>query len=69
MRYRTNSDNIYQEGTRITAKENPSLILTISNYYQRIYYCTVVAGKNNKTLPYFEHELISPGKSGDANAN
>lgn len=60
MSYRTNSDNIYAEGSFITAKENPSLKLIIMKYYQRIYYCAVVGNEDRKQLAYFERELISP---------
>ena len=62
MSYTTNSDNIYAEGTLITAKENPSLKLKIMNYRQRIYYCAVVGDEDGKQLVYFERELVSPAK-------
>jgi hypothetical protein len=60
MSYRTNTDNNYAVGTSITAKENPSLKLTITKYYQRIYYCTVVGDEQRKQLAYFERELLPP---------
>lgn len=60
MSYRTNADNIYQTGITITAKENPSLPLTIVNYYQRIYYCVPVSDPGAKQRAYFERELIAP---------
>jgi hypothetical protein len=60
MSYRTNTDNIYAEGTLITAKENPSLQLKIFKYYQRIYYCSIVGDEKRKQLAYFERELIAP---------
>lgn len=63
MSYRTNTDNIYPEGTFITANENPSLQLKIMKYYQRIYYCEVVGDEGRKQLVYFERELISPDKA------
>lgn len=58
MSYRTNSDNIYTEGTLIAAKENPSLQLKIMKYHQRIYYCAVVGDEDRKQFAYFERELI-----------
>ena len=60
MSYRTNSDNIYAEGTLITARENPGLQLKIMKYYQRIYYCDIVGHADRKQLAYFERELIPP---------
>lgn len=60
MSYRTNTDNIYQEGTIITAIVNPALQLIIMKYYQRIYYCAVVGDEKQKQLAYFERELIPP---------
>lgn len=60
MSYRTNNDNIYKEGTMITAKVDPELKLIITKYYQRIYYCAVVAEPDRKQFAYFERELIPP---------
>lgn len=54
------NDNIYNEGTVITAKINPDLKLVILRYYQRIYYCAVVGEPDRKPFAYFERELISP---------
>lgn len=51
------SDNLYPEGTRVTAKMNPSLPLIIMKYYQRIYYCAVVGNPDHKHFAYFEREL------------
>ena len=59
MSYRTDPDNIYPEGTIITAKRDPSLQLKIVKYYQRIYYCAVVGDESSKQRVYFERELIS----------
>jgi hypothetical protein len=56
----TNKDNIYPEGTVITAKQNPSLQLTIAKYNQRIYYCSIIGDEGAKQLAYFERELIPP---------
>jgi hypothetical protein len=60
MSYQKSTDNIYPEGAIITAKENPSLKLTITKYYQRIYYCAVVGDESRKQLVYFERELMPP---------
>jgi hypothetical protein len=60
MSYKTNTDNIYAEGTMITALENPSLKLKIVRYYQRIYYCAIAGEEDKKHLAYFERELIRP---------
>jgi hypothetical protein len=60
MSERTNTDNIYKEGTIISAKVDPSLKLKITKYYQRIYYCAVVGDESRKELAYFERELMPP---------
>jgi hypothetical protein len=62
MSYRTNEDNIYKQGSFITARENPAANLIIQKYYQRIYYCTRVDDPSKKLFAYFERELIAPGK-------
>ena len=62
MSYKTNSDNIYAEGTLITAKVDPSLKLKIMKYYQRTYYCEVVGDEDRKHFAYFERELVQPSK-------
>jgi hypothetical protein len=59
MRDRNKRDNVYQEGTIISAKENPSLNLVITKYNQRIYFCDIV-GQTGQRFAYFEHNLISP---------
>jgi hypothetical protein len=61
MSYKTNTDNIYKEGTIITAKVAPGVKLIITKYYQRTYYCNVVGDPDKKQLVYFERELIAPG--------
>jgi hypothetical protein len=53
-------DNIYKEGTIITARVDPGLKLKIIHYYQRIYYCANVDHPERKQLVYFEHELAAP---------
>lgn len=60
MGYQTNTDNVYPEGSFITAKENPSVRLKIVAYKQRIYYCAVVGDEERKQLAYFERELVPP---------
>ena len=67
MRNRINSDNIYAEGSLITAKNNPSLRLKIITYNQRIYYCAAVGDEGGKQLAYYERELILPAKPGEIN--
>jgi hypothetical protein len=60
MRERDPRDNTYEEGTRITAKENPNLQLIITKYSQRIYYCAAVNDTTGKMYAYFERNLIPP---------
>ncbi len=57
------TDNVYEEGTVITAKVDPNLRLIITRYYQRIYYCAVEGEPDRKKLAYFERELIPPQTS------
>jgi hypothetical protein len=60
MRNNTLADNIYNVGSKTTAKANPNTNLVIMNYYQRIYYCAVVDKPDEKHLAYFERELALP---------
>jgi len=53
-------DNIYEEGTVITAKSNPDRKLVISRYIKRIYYCKPIDDPDGKALAYFERELVAP---------
>lgn len=53
-------DNIYKEGTFITAKAAPDRPLVINRYYKRIYYCRPAGDLSHKFLAYFERELASP---------
>ncbi len=62
MSYKTNTDNIYKEGTIISAKVRPDEKLLIMKYYQRTYYCAVVGDAARKQLAFFERELIPPGR-------
>lgn len=59
-------DNIYPLGTRIAARENPTLPLVVHTYYQRIYYCAVVDKPEHKHFAYFERELIPPVEASQA---
>jgi hypothetical protein len=56
----TSTDNIYPEGTFLTAKALPEQKLVVTKYYQRIYYCSIVGQPDHKQLAYYEHELIPP---------
>lgn len=58
MSYRIADDNIYPEGTLVSAKVNPSLQLVIKRYLQRIYYCAVVGNEHEKQQAYFEKEIM-----------
>lgn len=60
MKDKNKADNLYEEGTVITAKENPDLKLLITKYCQRIYYCTVVGDALGQQFAYFESNLIPP---------
>lgn len=64
MSYRTNADNVFKEGTVITANADPGVKLLIRKYYQRIYYCYVIGDDARKQLAYFERELIPPAELG-----
>lgn len=60
MGNRVINDNLYQEGSFITAKVHPDIRLVIMKYNQRIYYCAIVGHPEQKQLVYFELELIDP---------
>jgi hypothetical protein len=62
MSYKTNSDNLYKEGTLIRAKARPELQLVIRRYYHRTYYCGVVGDAAKENLTYFEKDLIPPSR-------
>jgi hypothetical protein len=53
-------DNIYKEGTFISAKADPKRKLIIDRYLKRIYYCKMVDDPTGKLFVYFERELIAP---------
>ena len=53
----TKMDNIYKEGTLITAKSDPRSMLIIKRYKKRIYYCQKMGDPSGKLLAYFEREL------------
>ena len=61
MSYR-NQDNIYPEGTILSAKIAPSIKLKVMSYNQRIYYCCEVGQEDKKPLAYFERELTPPSQ-------
>lgn len=60
MEYTRNNDNLYQEGTIISAKEDPGLKLLIRSYRQHIYFCSIIDEPSAKYLAYFEEELVAP---------
>jgi hypothetical protein len=62
MRDRNQKDNVYEEGSFITAKENPALKLIITKYSQRIYYCRAAEDREGRQFAYFESNLIAPPK-------
>ena len=53
-------DNIFKEGSVITAKSNPDRLLVIGRYMKRIYYCKPIDDPDGKLLVYFERELVAP---------
>jgi hypothetical protein len=53
-------DNIYKEGTFITAKADSKCKLIIDRYIDRIYYCKAMDDPEGKLLAYFERELVAP---------
>jgi hypothetical protein len=59
MSERINNDNIYKIGSLVTSRDNPSRKLVIRQYYQRIYYCSIVESPEVKELAYFERELMN----------
>jgi|GEM_PF-829158 len=66
MRNEINEDNLYKEGTVLSAKVDPALKLVIMKYRQRIYYCAVVGHPDQNNYAYFEKELIPPIESDQA---
>ncbi|HTH55846.1 MAG TPA: hypothetical protein VL728_07345 [Cyclobacteriaceae bacterium] len=60
MRNEINDDNIYKEGTIISAKTAPEVKLLIMKYRQRIYYCSALDHPEQNNFAYFERELIPP---------
>jgi hypothetical protein len=53
-------DNIYQEGSFTSAKNDPSRKLVIKRYFKRIYYCYAAGDPTEKLLVFFERELNAP---------
>lgn len=60
MSYLPEPSPIYQKGTLLTAKTNPTVTLKVERYYQHIYYCSVVNSALHKQLVYFNRELNPP---------
>jgi hypothetical protein len=60
MKFSTNDDNIFEEGSTITARARPDQPLVIIKYLERIYYCSALDAPDQKHFAYFERELISP---------
>jgi len=50
----------YKEGEVVFAKENPTLLLIVKRYTNKIYYCTVKDEDVQKQLVYFERDLLYP---------
>ncbi|HEY0744761.1 MAG TPA: hypothetical protein VGD40_25015 [Chryseosolibacter sp.] len=61
----SNTDNLFTEGSLVTAKQHPEVPLKVVRYYQRIYYCARVGDETRKQLVYFERELL-PTRGGSA---
>ena len=58
--YLPEMDNLFKEGTLVSAKVAPDRGLLIDRYYKRIYYCKPLNDPAHKLLVYFERELIPP---------
>jgi hypothetical protein len=52
-------ENKFKEGEEVFALVNPSQLLIIRRYVDRIYYCTIKQNPVLKELVYFERELQS----------
>jgi hypothetical protein len=50
----------YHPGDIVYAKENPTLLLVVRRYTNKIYYCMVQDETVQKQLVYFERDLMSP---------
>ncbi len=50
--------NKFKEGEEVISKVDPSKILVVRRYLQRIYYCKVKNDPTAKELVYFERELL-----------
>lgn len=60
MKDPVNNDNKYPRGTFIYAKVHPQMKLVITDYKQRIYFCSAVEHPEMNRFAYFERELIDP---------
>lgn len=58
--------NKFKEGEEVTAKVDPTKVLVVRRYLQRIYYCRVKGDPNAKELVYFERELIGGANFGES---
>ena len=59
--HKTLSDNAFKVGDLVYANKNPAIELTVRRYIQRVYYCRVTKGLDQKDLIYFERELTAKG--------
>lgn len=50
--------NKFKAGEEVKAKVDPTTVLVVRRYLQRIYYCRVKNDPNAKELVYFERELV-----------
>jgi hypothetical protein len=53
-------ENIFKVGDFVRAKVNPTLLLVVRRYVDKIYYCRIQQDPTQKELVYFERELIPP---------
>lgn len=53
-------ENIFKEGDVVRAKVNPTLLLVVRRYVDRIYYCRIQQNPTQKEMVYFEREIIPP---------
>jgi len=53
-------ENIFKVGDVVRAKVNPTVLLVVRRYVDRIYYCRIQQNPTQKELVYFERELIPP---------
>jgi hypothetical protein len=51
------ADNLYEVGSVVTARNNPTVRLVVRRYLKRVYYCIVQDHPDQKERVYFEREL------------